>query len=86
MEEQIKKQLDRIEAYASLAAKKVITLQEAVLLTGLKPQALRKKAREREIPSYKPNHNLLYFKKDELEAWMMHNRTSSIEEELRKYR
>lgn len=80
MNEEIKAQLDRIEQYAMIAAKSMLNIKEASFILGLSEQSVRNKARSHEISCYKPNHNSLYFKKSELEEWMMQNRSKSIKE------
>ena len=68
MDNDIKLQLDRIESYARLASKNVLTIDEAVTLTGLSKQRIYALCSQREIPHYKQGK--LYFRKDELENWM----------------
>ena len=80
MNEEIKAQLDRIEQYAMIAAKTMLNIKEASFILGLSEQSVRNKARSHEISCYKPNINRLYFKKSELEEWMMQNRSKSIKE------
>jgi prophage regulatory protein len=41
---------------------------------------VRENVRKHILPCYKPNINLLYFKKSELEDWMMQNRSKSMAE------
>ena len=79
-EKGIKKQLDRIELYTMLAAKNVLNITEAAFILGMTPQEVRQKVRDREIAAYKPNHNRLYFKKTDLEHWMLQNRSRTAEE------
>lgn len=79
-EKGIKKQLDRIELYTMLAAKNVLNITEAAFILGMTPQGVRQKVRDREIAAYKPNHNRLYFKKADLEHWMLQNRSRTTEE------
>lgn len=88
MDEEIKQQLDRIEQYAMIAAKTMLNIKEASFILGMTEQSIRTKARNNELPCYKPNVNRLYFKKDELEAWMMQNRSkgkAEIESEAAVY-
>lgn len=77
MNEDIKEQLDRIEQYAQLAAKSVLNVKEASIILGTSEQTVRRMVRERDIPAYKPNVNRLYFKKNDLENWMLQNRSKS---------
>lgn len=80
MSEDIKQQLDRIEQYSILAAKSMLNINEAAFILGLQVRTVRKMVLEHTIPTYKPNRQALYFKKSELEEWMMQNRSKSINE------
>lgn len=77
MDEILKKQLDRIESYAMLMAKDILTLKEAAFILGMKPETVRKLAHNHVFPVYKPNRNLLYFKREDLECWMLSNKSCS---------
>lgn len=80
MNEEIKEQLDRIESYAMIAAKSVLNINEAAFILGMSVEGVRFIVRNHQIPCYKPNINRLYFKKSELENWMMQNRSKSMAE------
>lgn len=80
MEEKILNQLSRIERYSLLAAKNVLTFDDAALLTGLSKSHLYKKTCAHQIPHYKPNGKQIYFDRLELEAWMKQNRVSTSNE------
>lgn len=77
---EIKEQLDRIELYSLIAAKNVLNIDEAAIILGMTVRGVRENVRNRIIPCYKPNANLLYFKKSELEEWMTQNRIKSMAE------
>lgn len=77
---EIKEQLDRIEQYSLIAAKNVLNIKEAAIILGMTVQGVRENVRKHILPFYKPNINLLYFKKSELEDWMMQNRSKSMAE------
>lgn len=80
--------LDRIERYSIMAAKSVLTVKEAALFMGVTEQTVRKQVRRKEIPAYKPNQNKLYFKKSELEDWMLSNRVKTeaeVQSEAKAY-
>ncbi len=79
-ENMIKEQLDRIEEYSRIAAKNVLTIREASVILDMTPQGIRQKVREHEIPAYKPNQNRLYFLKEDLERWMLQNRSKTMDE------
>ena len=80
MNEDIKQQLDRIERYAMIAAKTMLNIEEAAFILGMSVEGVRFKVKNHTIPFYKPNVNRLYFKKSELEDWMMQNRSKSMAE------
>lgn len=70
-------QLDRIERYALLAAKNVLTVEEAAIFLGFSESYVYKLTCTQQIPFYKPNGKMLYFRKGELEEWMTQNRVAS---------
>lgn len=80
IEAEIKEQLDRIEQYSMIAAKSMLNIKEASFILGMTERSIREKVRDHELPCYKPNVNRLYFKKSELEDWMMQNRSKSMTE------
>ena len=77
---------DEIEAlhkkfsYLDILNKNVIDIDECVYLTGLKKQTLYKYTSECIIPHYKPEGKKIYFKRVEVEQWMLSNRVSTINE------
>lgn len=73
---EIKDKLDRIERLTLLAAKPVLDIQEAVLFTGFSQGHLYRLTSTREIPHYKKDRKL-YFKKSELEEWMLEQRVQT---------
>ena len=73
-------QLDRIERNSLLAAKNVLTVEDAAILLGLSPSTIYRWTMTKIIPHYKPNGKLVFFNKKELEDWMMRNRGASEEE------
>ena len=63
-------QLGRVERLATISAKPILDLDEAVLFTGFSKGHLYRLTSERQIPHYKKSRKL-YFKKSELEAWLL---------------
>lgn len=63
-------QLGRVERLAAINAKAVLDLDDAVLFTGFSKGHLYRLTSERQIPHYKKSRKL-YFKKSELEAWLL---------------
>lgn len=79
-DEELKAQLDRIEQNSLLAAKNVLTIDDVALLTGLSKAYLYRLTSTNQIPFYKRGGKLNYFKRSEIEAWMLQNRVLTQQE------
>lgn len=77
MEQEILERLQAIEANTLLAAKNVLDLSDVSALTGMSKSTLYRLTSEKKIPHYKPTAKLLYFDRNEIEAWMKQNRVST---------
>lgn len=77
--EYMEERFDRLQTATLLAAKNVIAVEEAAMLTGYTVKGIYTLTSEKRIPHYKKNGKL-YFKKDELEAWMTENRVMTQRE------
>lgn len=80
--------LARIEKYILIGTKNVLNIDEASIVLGVTIRTLRKMVAEHTIPIYKPNQRSLYFKKSDLEDWMLQNRVkpqSEIDSEVEAY-
>ena len=80
IDSEIKEQLNRIEQYSMIAAKTMLNINEAAFILGMSVEGVRFNVRKHILPCYKPNVNRIYFKKSELEDWMMQNRSKSMAE------
>jgi excisionase family DNA binding protein len=60
--------------------KPVLSLEEATHFTGISKSYLYKLTCSGGIPCYKPTGKRLYFKRDELEQWMLSNRKMTADE------
>jgi len=76
----IEKRLLGIEKLFTIREKPVLTIEEAALYTGLSKAYIYKLTSASQIPHYKPSGGRIYFKKTELEAWMLRNRQHTAEE------
>lgn len=76
MEEVILAELAEIKRNTLLAAKNVLTFEDAVLLTGISRSHLYNLTHRKEIPYYRPRGKQIYFNRAEVEAWMMQNRVN----------
>lgn len=73
--------LQEISNATLLHSKEVLTTHEAALFTGLSESHIYKLACRKAIPYYKSGGGkLIYFKKSDLETWMLHRRVKSAYE------
>lgn len=77
--EDIQCQLDRMERNSLIAAKSVLNIEEAAVFTGLSRSYLYSCVWDRRIPHYKKGRKL-YFKKSELEDWLLEDRIIGMAE------
>ena len=73
--------LDHIATLTLMGTKAVLDIDETVLFTGLSRGHLYRLTSEKRIPHFKKCRKL-YFKKSDLEEWMMSNRVLT-EDEIR---
>ncbi len=77
----IEEQLRRIEQLTLIGAKDALTVDEVVIYTGLKKSYIYKLVHLRQIPYYKnAGGGKTYFRKQEIEEWMLHQRVSTQDE------
>ena len=77
MNHNLETKLDEIKNFISqqqIAQKNILTLNEAATFTGLSKSYIYKRTSNRQIPFYKLDGKLIYFKKIELEEWLLANR------------
>lgn len=72
--------LQRIDKNLLLAAKQVLNMDEAMLLTGLSKSHLYRLTSSCQIHHYKPSGKQIYFDRSEIEEWLKRNRVDSVEE------
>lgn len=66
----ISNKLDRIERLAIISSKTVLGLSEAAIFTGYSESHIYNLTSRKAIPHYKKNRKL-FFKKSELEDWLL---------------
>lgn len=76
----LSEQLGRIERGVLLRSKDVLTMEECSMLTGMTVNNLYRHTSERTIPFYKPMGGKIYFRKDEIERWLLRNRQATKDE------
>jgi excisionase family DNA binding protein len=80
MNHNLETKLDEIKNFISqqqIAQKNILTLNEAATFTGLSKSYIYKRTSNRQIPFYKLDGKLIYFKKIELEEWLLSTRVPS---------
>ena len=58
----------------------IFTTEEAAIYLGLKRSFLYKLTHNKKIPFHCPNGKKNFFKREDLDAWMLQNRVSTIDE------
>ena len=89
MEQNVLSELQEIKQLTLLGAKKVLTMRDASLLTGLSMSNLYKQCCKKSIPYWKSDGGkLLFFDKNEVENWCLKHRvktTNELETEAATY-
>lgn len=83
MDSNILEKLERIEKLLETQQamqKQVLNLNDACIYLELSQSHLYKLTSNGSIPHYKPNGKKLYFKREELDTWLLRNRSNSIDE------
>ena len=65
--------------------KEIFTSEEAAEYTGLKKSYLDKLCSQRKISFYQPRGKMKYFKRVELDAWLLRNKVESIDDRFEKF-
>jgi excisionase family DNA binding protein len=72
--------LEKLIKEQSIHQKEVLNFNEACQYLELSQSHLYKLTSAANIPFYKPNGKKLYFKREELENWLLRNRSTSSDE------
>ena len=81
MQEQILEKLSKIESlYRSQPIKEILNFVEACTFLSYSKSYLYKLTHSRQIPHFKPNKKKLYFKRSDLEGWLLRNRVKTADE------
>lgn len=73
-----------LKGTAPATQKALLTVEEACEYTTLSLSAIYKKTHNRLIPYYKPDGGKIFFKREDLDNWMMSCRVATDEELRRK--
>lgn len=83
MDTNILSKLERIEKLLEAQQamqKQVLNFNDTCIYLELSQSHLYKLTSTGSIPHYKPNGKKLYFKREELDTWLLRNRSNSIDE------
>lgn len=80
MAEDLMKVADLIAERITGLQKQFFNADEAAAYLGLSKSTLYKMTMSRRIPFYRPTGKLLYFRREELEQWLLANRCATDEE------
>ena len=75
--QELTERLARIESLVVAGAKEVLTIDECAVFTGYLKDYLYRLTSQRRIPFYKPMGGAIYFRKSEIEDWLLQNRQST---------
>lgn len=77
-QEEISQLAAAISDNIAICHKEVLTLDEAAQYTGMKKSYLYKLTASKAIPHYKPNGKNCFFRRTELEDWLMTNPVATV--------
>lgn len=64
----------------SLLQKEFLTLEETALYLGQSKSSLYKLTSKKEIPFYVPGGKMIYFRKKELNAWIINSKVETVDD------
>ena len=74
------KELKKIIQNQNIFKKEILSLKEAAIYLEISKSTLYKMTYDNRISHYKPSGKLIYFKKDELDQYLLKNKVKSNEE------
>lgn len=77
-EDKILEAIKELKQVTLLGVKEVLDVNDLAALTGLSQARIHRLTSQRLIPYYKPNGGKLFFKKSEVNAWLLRNRQDSV--------
>jgi excisionase family DNA binding protein len=80
VENEYSDQIETVNKMLYLLHKEILTFEEACIYLGRKASFMYKLTSGRLIPHYVPNGKLIYFKRTELDEWVLQHKRKSLEE------
>ena len=78
--DELSKKLDGVLNLITLGSKDVLQIEDVVILTGLSKSHIYRLTSSKKIPHSKPTGGFIYFKKSDVEEWMLKNRILTVDE------
>lgn len=72
--------IERLLESHNLSQKEVLTFNEGCNYCGFMPSHMYKLTSLNTIPYYKPNGKMIFFRRSELDGWLLRNRNATKEE------
>lgn len=73
-------QIDGLKKLIIAGSKEVLTIEECALLTGFSKAHIYRMTSQRAIPFYKPFGGTIFFRKTEIENWLLQGRQATDSE------
>lgn len=70
--------LQRIENAILIGSKNILNIRDASLITGLSERAIKRLCNEGAITYSRPQNGAYFFRREDLEKWMMSERHTSM--------
>lgn len=80
METMTQEAANRIAYRVAINTKPILTFDEAWLYMGMSKSALYKVTSNKEIPFSKPNGKMIYFKRTDVDRWLLSNMSATATE------
>jgi excisionase family DNA binding protein len=80
METMTQEAANRIAYRVAINTKPILTFDEACLYMGMSKSALYKVTSNKEIPFSKPNGKMIYFKRTDVDRWLLSNMSATATE------
>lgn len=80
METMTQEAANRIAYRVAINTKPILTFDEACLYMGMSKSALYKVTSSKEIPFSKPNGKMIYFKRTDVDGWLLSNMSATATE------
>lgn len=79
-QQQLDELADKVAKRVAINTKPILTFEEACLYMGMSKSALYKVTSNKEIPFSKPNGKMIYFKRADVDGWLLSNMSATATE------